>query len=270
MIRSNQTLLKLSLDLDLKNESGGTAIAEAMRINTTITDLSLGNQGDPWPMDAAMRAEVDNTLRINKFLRGVDSDGKASGAAPTATQFPLAASAVAAASQPAQTPVIGPPAASTLAPALADSAVADAPTSQALHSQPLPQPSSAGVVASNGTVADSPGSMLELLRKKLDAFQGTESGAVLDSVAPVSAPPTAAPPAGSTAAFAPASAPAPAPAPQPTLTAAARSAESTVLPPVHETNESVLTPSPTTTGMMVSADELQQLHERVRASHTRQ
>ena len=85
MIRSNQTVLKLSVDLDPQNEQGGTAIAEAMRINTTITDLTLGAPGAPWPMDAATRAEVDNTLRINKFLRGVDSDANASSAASMAT-----------------------------------------------------------------------------------------------------------------------------------------------------------------------------------------
>ena len=209
MIRSNQTVLKLSVDLDPQNEQGGTAIAEAMRINTTITDLTLGAPGAPWPMDAATRAEVDNTLRINKFLRGVDSDANASSTAPmaaTSTPFPPAAPAVAAAaaaSQSAQLTVketaasvlSSPPAAPTPAATPAESAFSAPPASQPLQSQPLSQSSGTGV-AGDASV-DSPGSMLELLRKKLDAFQGIESGAMLTGTsatpAEAAAPSTAVP-----------------------------------------------------------------------------
>lgn len=285
MIRSNQTLLKISVDLDPKNEQGGTAIAGAMRINTTITDLNLGAPGAPWPMDAATRAEVDNTLRINKFLRGVDSDANVSSAAPmtaTATRFPPAAPAVAAAAAASQhAPILtketaasvlsSPPAVPT-----ASSTPADATAPQSLQSQPVSHSSSTGGATSFGEGADSPGSMLDLLRRKLDAFQGTESSSMRASAAPAafSAPYTAASAAGAPAQPAPApmptsvqNPPASAPAPHPSLAAAVGSAGSTAMAEPNETNESVLTPSPATTGIMVSADELQQLHERVRAPH---
>ncbi len=281
MIRSNQTLLKLSIELDPKNEQGGNAIAGAMRINTTITDLNLGAPGAPWPMDAATRAEVDNTLRINKFLRGVDSDANASSAAPmaaTATPFPPAAQAVAAATAALQSapPPAGEIGASVLSsppavptPSDAPGASTDTTASQLLQRQPLTQSSDTGLANSTGG-ADSPGSMLELLRKKLDAFQGQgiESNGML-APAESSVPPTAAPAIGQPAEIATATAAVPAaaatsaPAPQPSLAAAVDTAESTM--PPSEPNESVLTPSPATTGIMISSDELQQLHGRVRA-----
>ena len=255
MIRSNQTLIILNFDLQSTNEAGGTAIAEAMRINTTITDLNCGAQGAAWPMDAAMRAEVDNTLRINKFLRGVDSDGADGGLSATATRFPpaapaVAASAVATPAKESATPAAAsPPAFPTPAPTSALAAPAPAPALM------IPSQSAAAAAASGGGGggADSPGSMLELLRQKLDAFQVGEA-----AVAPAPAHSAPAP------ALVPASVPAPLLAP--TLAAAA-TGSALAAGAAAEANESVLTPSPTTTGMMVSAEELQQLHERVRLMH---
>ena len=227
MIRSNQTLITLNFELDSTNEPGGTAIAEAMRINTTITDLNLGDApGAVWPMDAAMRAEVDNTLRINKFLRGVDSDG-APGApmAATRTQFPPANPAVAAAAAavamspaavatPAKEPVAAAPVTAS-PPAVPTPAAAQAPIEHPAAAagtlppltlpsqQPQPAALSAAGVGAVAAAVDSPGSMLELLRQKLDAFQGSENGAGLAAAA----------------AAQPAVAAAPAPAVQPTLAA---------------------------------------------------
>ena len=283
MIRSNQTLLKLSVDLDPKNEQGGIAIAGAMRINTTITDLNLGAPGAPWPMDASTRAEVDNTLRINKFLRGVDSDANASSAASmaaTATRFPPAAPAVAAAAAAASqnAPIFAKETAASVlssVPAVpTPSSTPAGPTApQSLQSQPVSHSSSTGGATSFGEGADSPGSMLELLRRKLDAFQGTESSSMRASApAELSVPSSAASAAGALAQLAPApvptqNPPASAPAPQPSLAEAVGFVGSTAMAEASVTNDSVLTPSPATTGIMVSADELQQLHERVRASH---
>jgi hypothetical protein len=107
----------------------------------------------------------------------------------------------------------------------------------------FPRQSAAAVTSSRGG-ADSPGSMLELLRQKLDAFQVGEAAA-----APAH------------------SAPAPIPEPVPTLaavasaTSAAVSARSAGV--TADAKESVLTPSLTTTEMMVSAEELKHLHDRV-------
>jgi hypothetical protein len=78
-MRGNQVLTELHLELEPGNFDGGNAIAAAMRTNTTIVDLTCcgGGQGGEWPMEPSIRAEVDNTLRINKFLRNVDQDGNA-------------------------------------------------------------------------------------------------------------------------------------------------------------------------------------------------
>jgi hypothetical protein len=218
--------VQLDLELEPANSHGAQAVAEAMRTNTTVTELDLGAGS---PLNAAALAEIDNTLRINKFLANTESEPKAppggsesdrppaqpdqpaqgfldsylppqqtwgapedlsfSDAEAAAWRPPALALAPAEilapdlgsysrqAPAPAPAPALAPPPAPAPAPALPP------------PPPPAPDAVSDGLLEKNesgGTTGQhSPKAMLELLRRKLDAFQ---EGGRADATPPASAP----------------------------------------------------------------------------------
>ena len=61
----NRALRQLVLELDPANRDGAAAIANALRSNTTITELSLG---EPTALDESVAAAINGTLRVNLSL----------------------------------------------------------------------------------------------------------------------------------------------------------------------------------------------------------
>ena len=62
------------LEVEPTNREGAAAIANALRSNTTITELALGDSG---VLDEGILAAVNGTLRVNKFITTIGN-----GAAP--------------------------------------------------------------------------------------------------------------------------------------------------------------------------------------------
>lgn len=82
----NRTLRQLVIDLDANDVSGPAELANALRSNTTMTELSLGESA---ALDEPTAAAIAGTLRVNKFISSIGGGGLDGGAfdAPAPSPF---------------------------------------------------------------------------------------------------------------------------------------------------------------------------------------
>ena len=72
-LKVNRSVRQLLIELDAENREGASAIANALRSNTTITELSLGDN----TVDEGVLAAVNGTIRVNKFITTIGSSSSA-------------------------------------------------------------------------------------------------------------------------------------------------------------------------------------------------